>query len=40
MKAADLGNRDDAAPGWRLDVSEDGGVPVEREVGPTIVVAT
>lgn len=40
MEAADLGDRDDATPGRRLDVSGNGSVPLEREMrARPIVVA-
>jgi hypothetical protein len=32
MKAADLGDRDDATPGRRLDVAGKGGLAVQGEV--------
>jgi hypothetical protein len=37
MKAAHLGDRDDAALGGRLELSRDGGVPLEREMRTRLV---
>jgi hypothetical protein len=38
MKAAYLGNRDDAALGGRLDLSRRRRVPMKREMRPRLVV--